>query len=82
MQADPPVRNEGKCAREGCDKKRTMPPKKQRYMPLEVYEAEPFCSRQCCEKHYGIFVKVTTSGTGPGSGRKAYYWKNKKEAIA
>lgn len=63
---EPAVRSDGICAREGCDEKRKIPPKKHRYMPVEVYKAEPFCSRTCCEKHYGIYRKGGGSGSGVG----------------
>lgn len=51
---DPPVREDGLCAYGLCAKRRKFP--ESGYATRAVYEADPFCSRVCAEKHFGTYT--------------------------
>ena len=46
MLGDPPIRKDGKC---GCGK--TLG-------PISIKNEDPFCSTECCKKHYGVGFSV------------------------
>lgn len=52
LKPDPPVREDGLCARPGCTKRR-KPPATTRYATLQDFETDPFCSTKCCREYHG-----------------------------
>lgn len=55
-RTEPAVRVDGKCA--VCRKRRTIPTTS--YASRAQHEADPFCSRRCCHRWYGIEVSTLT----------------------
>jgi hypothetical protein len=53
MTPDPPIREDGRCARPGCSKRLKVPARRQRGVDPKVY-ADPFCSSECCKALHGV----------------------------
>lgn len=75
MNPDPPVRSDGRCARPGCGKPRKMPASNaaKAYIDRRHYEADPWCSTDCCRTYHGVEMTVTRTGLGRGGGRQKVY---------
>lgn len=51
---EPPRRT--RCAAPGCKRKPVTKPKRSTYGSERDYAEDPFCSRLCCERYYGMTV--------------------------
>lgn len=50
---DPPVRKDGKCARDGCGRLRKVTKQVRKYAGDQI-DFDPFCSTECCRKFHGL----------------------------
>lgn len=73
LRPDPPVRDDGLCAYDGCEKMRVVP--KQTYATREEHEADPFCSTVCCRHYHGVEMGAEAPGElrKQRGGRKKVY---------
>jgi hypothetical protein len=53
---DPAVREDGRCARPGCDNQISRTRDRYRYAGWHL-EADPFCSTECCRTYYNVALR-------------------------
>lgn len=68
-----------KCAQ--CSGTRKPPPQF-RYITREVWEADPYCSSECCRAAHGCALPPTVQGGRRATVRKWDTRRRRKEAVA
>lgn len=57
----PAVRRDGRCC--VCGKKRVIPKTRQKGVPVETYERDPFCSNDCARKYFNNPIRSKFTDT-------------------
>jgi hypothetical protein len=55
--ADPPRRDDGRCARHGCKKRLQQITDRHRRYGGDALLLESFCSTECCKRHYHVTIQ-------------------------